>query len=238
VATLTPSTAKSSAWPLAPGTYDVTAIYNGDAAHDDTASVSTPVTLTVTKADAAIKLSVPGATALDGGTLNATYGQPITVQVSAVAPGKAQATGTVQVSVDSGPPTDHPLTRGKAQLPPLGAGSYSLHLDYGGDDDLENAEATITVNVAQRVPALTLKVPANVASGKSATLTASIPGAPATGTVVFTVDGTPEPAVALTNNKATLKKVFPVGVHEVTASYSGDADNTAAAAGPASFTVT
>src|SRR5439155_1477159 len=66
--------------------------------------------------------------------------------------------------------------------------------------------------------------------GQTVTFTATVnpvsPGAGTpTGTVTFTIDGTPQAPVTLTTNTATLStSSLSVGTHTITAAYSGDSN--------------
>ena len=65
--------------------------------------------------------------------------------------------------------------------------------------------------------------------------TATNAGAP-TGTIVFMIDNTAEPPVAVTGTSASLTLTLPTGTHVVTATYSGDT-NYASSVGTSSITV-
>ena len=75
-------------------------------------------------------------------------------------------------------------------------------------------------------------------SGQSVTFTATVAGASPTGTVTFTLDGTPQPAVILSGGVATFTPTaLAQGPHSLAASYSGDANNVASQSNPLTQTV-
>ena len=107
-----------------------------------------------------------------------------------------------------------------------------------GDDELDYAIPT-TVSLPAPTVSVTAATPNPSVSGQNVTFTAQVAapgagGAVPTGTVTFTVDGTPQSPVALNSaGKASLKvSTLMAGVHSVVAVYSGDA-NYAAANSPA-----
>ena len=66
--------------------------------------------------------------------------------------------------------------------------------------------------------------------GQNVTFTATVTGVSPTGTVTFTLDGAAQPAATLSGGKATLTTAaLTAGPHQVTASYGGDASNSASA---------
>ena len=162
-----------------------------------------------------------------------------TAQVSAPTPGGAVPTGTVTFTVDGTPQSPVTLSSsGKATLKinTLTAGAHSITADYSGDADYaaaDSAPSTQTVNPAATT--VTLTTTANPAVyGQTVAFTAVVlavapsTGTP-TGTITFTVDGTPQSPVSLGSGRsATLKlNALAPGRHTVTASYSGDPNYTA-----------
>ena len=77
------------------------------------------------------------------------------------------------------------------------------------------------------------------APGQSVTFTATVTGSSPTGTVVFIVDGTAQPAVALSGASASYSTAsLGVGPHTLTAAYGGDGNNTASTSPALTQTVT
>jgi hypothetical protein len=84
--------------------------------------------------------------------------------------------------------------------------------------------------------------PNPVPPGQSVTFTATIAAQangsnPVTGTVTFSVDGTPQTPAPISNGVATLTTTLAPGTHAVTAAYSGDFNFTPNTTGPVSVTV-
>lgn len=172
----------------------------------------------------------------------AVFGQPVafTATVAAQIPSTATPTGAVQFAVD-GTNLGNPvaLAGGTATSPSisgLAAGNHTVAAAYTPDNaDFVASDGSLQggqqVNRAQTTTGLAAS-PDPAASGQSVTLTATVaamaPGAgPPTGTVTFLADGvalgsaplgqgSPDAAVLTTSG-------LPVGGHQLTASYGGDA---------------
>jgi hypothetical protein len=163
------------------------------------------------------------------------FGQStITATVAAASPGGGTPTGTVTFTVDGTAGTPVALANGQATLDGtlLSVGTHTVTAAYNGDASFTastSSAVTQTVNKANTTTTVTSSVNPSV-SGQAVTFTAVVaavaPGAGTpTGTVTFTVDGTAQAPVTLTNGQATFNATtLSIGTHTVTAAYSGDAN--------------
>ena len=210
---------------LTAGSHTITAAYSGDT--DFTSSVAT-LTQTV-QASASVTLT--------SSVSPSVYGQPVTITtvVSPISPETASPTGSITFSVDGNPGTAVTLANGAATLPlpSLSSGSHSVTAAYSGDAVFAASSSTFTQTVSQDATTTALTSSANPATaGQAVTFTAAVAaaapgGGTPTGTVVFTVNGVPQPATALSEGAAALSlSALAPGSYTVTAAYSGDADFT------------
>jgi autotransporter-associated beta strand protein len=171
---------------------------------------------------------------LDASVSPSVFGQSVsfTATVTATAPATGVPTGSIVFSIDGVAQPAIALTNGSASFsaPSLASGGRQITAAYQGDANFNPGTApalTQTVNQASTTTALT--GPTNIASGQSATFTATVtpvaPGAGApTGTVIFNIDGVNQAPVAVgpggvaTFTTATLGS----GTHVISAVYSGD----------------
>lgn len=136
------------------------------------------------------------------------------------------------------------LTAGKAIYTHTftATGTRTLTAVYAGDGSNPGAtSAPVSLVVALKATSTTaLTVTPNPAEvGKNTVLTATITGGSPTGTVVFKDGGTPLGTATVTAGKATLNHKFAsMGSKSISASYGGDASNTASDSGVVSVTVT
>ncbi|MBR7838937.1 Ig-like domain repeat protein [Actinospica durhamensis] len=212
------------------GTDRVTATYLGDT---DEAS-GTAASATVTVAANALTLSSSANPAVTG--QKATF----TAQVAPATPGGATPTGTVTFTVDGTAEAPVALHLGTATYKAsfTTPGPHTVTAAYSGNAGnpaATSAPFTETVDPAGTTVALTTTGSADpsvtgqaVTFSAQATATAPGTGIPS-GTVTFTVDGIAQTPVTLTAaGKATLRlTTLTVGVHTVTAAYSGAAGYTA-----------
>ena len=229
--TLSAGTASFSAAALTGGTHSITAVYSGDANY--ATSISAGATLTVNKA---------GTTSGVGATTPViTYGAS-EVLTATVTPMTASGTFTFQdggVTIGTGT-----ISNGTASFSTtaLAAGAHTITAIYSGDGNyLTSTSATAaTVTVTQVTPTVTLTAnPGNITFGSSTTLTATILPAAATGNVTFTdsVNGVLGTGT-VTNGAATISvATLTAGSHLITATYSGDLNDTAATSAPATVNV-
>lgn len=215
---------------LSVGTHsDLTATYSGDA--DNSGSTSTPVTETVTQATTV---------SLVGSPSTASYGALITLTAAVYG---ADPTGMVTfydgtMSLGSGT-----LSGGVATLATsaVSVGSHSLMAVYPGDTN--NAASTSNV-VTETVNKVTSSVglavsPVSTTYGQPVTVTAQVYGSSPTGTVTFYDGSNSIGTETMSAGTATLTvSDLSVGNHSITATYSGDTDNTASASSAAAVTVT
>jgi len=205
---------------LSAGSHSVTATYSGT-------QTFTPSTITITET----VNKAATTTALTSSVQNAAVGQPVTFTAT-VTPSSSGITppgGQVAFTIDGGSPTYVALANGQAQLTVsnLTSGSHAVQASYTGDANYSASSGTFTERVG--VTTITLTSSANPATyGTVVTFTATVPSG-ATGTVTFTIDGIPHPAVPLTGTQAQFAvSNLSIGSHSITAAYSGNASFPAA----------
>jgi hypothetical protein len=216
---------------LAAGSYDVTAIYSGDANH--LTSTAATVTLIVAKADAALTTTVDRQPAA-----RITHGGSATLDTTGIPAG---ATGTVSYVTSDG------TILCTATLPDtscdtsatLAGGSYRVTALYSGDaNHSASAGPTVSLVVAPQsvpmTPGATPGTPSAHTSGGTTTLTVTGMPTGATGTVTFSANGHVLCVVKLPARSCTTTALDP-GTTPVVASYSGDSSY---AASRASMSVT
>ena len=236
-AALSGTTASLTTSALTPGTHLVTAVYSGDANYN-------PATSTV---DSQVVNQESTTTTVASSLNPSPFMQSVTFTAT-VAPtsGTDQPTGTVQFSVD-GTNTGGPimLSGGTASftISTLAVGVHTIAATYTPDTgDFTGSNGSI----GQRVGAVassttTLTVaPATIMYGDTATLTAVVAPAFATGTVSF-YEGTTLLGTASLDSTATA--VLPIrplnaGVHSIVAKYNGDPGVPANTSNTAQLTVT
>ena len=211
---------------LSPGNHQVDATYNGNA--DYASSSSAILTHGVNRADTDVALS-------SSNNVDAVAGEPLTftADVSVVAPGAGNPSGTVQFAIDGQPLGDPvPLNAGSATSPTahLPAGTHLVTADYSGDAQFAGAIDSLdqVVEAAQTTTTVTTSPNPSVV-GQPVTIRAEVaPVAPATGMPVgvirFIVDGNTVDFVDLENGAAEVDvSNLTQGTHAVKAVYlSGD----------------
>jgi hypothetical protein len=242
----------------APGTYAVTANYSGDASFAPsvgTASFSIAKAPTTVSANVlglpvqygtSEEIGAGVATTSDGVAPAGTFqffvdGNPISVNVNIESfPYGGVANGKPNYASESGTSSTEFLS----------IGSHTLSVKYSGDANYAaGASAVATVSVVQATPSFSswgVQNPGgnSVIVGQTATAVATVAGAQAgaapTGTVTFYDGGTAIPGtVSYTSTNAgegldsalnaTMSVVFSTaGTHQITVSYSGDANYTSA----------
>ena len=227
---------------LAVGTHTVTATYSGDSNY--TGSTGTLAGGQVVQTAGAGTITV----SLTSGTDPSTYGQSLTFTASI--PGQygqvkgrngntkahpETVTGTVTWSANTGcaPSTVTPGTPGLAtcttSILPVGA-SDTVTANYSGDSNHSSGSGSVSQQVIQVSSSTGVSSSLNPSIyGQAVSFTANVTGSSPTGTVQFYVDSTAfGSAVTLASGSATSGSIstLAVGNHTVTATYSGDTNNT------------
>jgi large repetitive protein len=223
-----PATSCQTAASLAAGTYSVTATFPGDGNFSGT--TATGASFTVTKATPTFTESASPA--------SIGFGSQDTLSVSGLS---STATGTVTFISGIGTlcvatlPAASCLT--STSLPQA---QYGVLASYSGDASNNSAIATgASFMVVQATTSFTESAaPASVAFGTADTLSASGIPAAATGTVTFFYSGGVLCTATLPALSCQTATTRAPGTYAVTASYSGDVNNTGASATGASFTIT
>ena len=226
VATL-PARSCQTATSLTPATYDVTAVYAGDSDYD--AATATGASFTVVRASMSMVEAAAPATIV--------YGAQDTLSVTGI-PGDA----TGPVTFVSGSTTlclaILPATSCQTSTS-LPAGMYGVTATYTGDANYSGATATdASFTVTKADPSMTeLASPATVVYGTADVLSyAGLPDG-VTGTVTFTAGSATLCDAVLPATSCLTSAALSPAIYNVTASYSGDSNHTAATATGAEFTV-
>ena len=221
---------------LASGHHAITANYSGDANHQ--AATTAPVDQTVNAAATTLTLTPPATIAL---------GNSVSVEatLAVVAPGAGTPSGTITIGDAGAGSGDHctialPATR--CSLTPGGAGVKTLTATYAPDaaasGNFAGSSASGSLTVTAAISGTALASSANPSVfGQSVTFTATVTpangGVLPTGTVTFR-DGATDICtdVALTAaaggaSATCATSSLAVGMHTITAAYSGDANNQA-----------
>jgi YVTN family beta-propeller protein len=125
----------------------------------------------------------------------------------------------------------------------LSAGSQTLSVTFAPKDmaDYTTATATVTLSVNQVIPTTVLSTSAaTIQAGQPVTFTAAVTGASPTGTVQFK-DGASNlgsPVTLSASGAQLTTSALTVGVHSITAVYSGDANNAPSTSTAVTETVT
>jgi len=217
-----PATSCATATTLAVKAYPITATYSGDT---NVIGSTATTTLTVTRAGTSFAAAAaPG---------SVPYGTASTLSATGLHSG---ATGTVTFT--SG------VTLCTATLPvttcttslTLPAGGYPITATYSGDGSYAGSTATTALTVTVAATSFTVTAePATVPFGLNPTLT-EIGLSGATGTVVFTSGATTLCTATLPTTGCQPSTFFGVGTYPVTATYSGDSNDTGSTA-TTSYTV-
>ena len=225
---------------LSVGTHSISAAYSGDANFSGSASAT--ISQAVNKAATT--------TTLTASPNPSAFGQSVTFSAAVNAPGSAGIpTGTISFSdgtVTLGTAVLDSTGKALLSLSALSVGSHSIVASYSGDSNFSTSASSAISQVVNRAASVTTFTanPNPSAFGQPVSLTASVVasgGASAipTGAVTFT-DGTTSLGVATIDN--TGKAVFAVsslsvGVHSITASYSGDSNFSTSTSSSVSQTV-
>jgi len=204
---------------LTQGAHTINAIYSGDP--NFAYAVAPPFSLTITSAQATVALSA--------NPNPATANQPIALTAT-VTPSTATGTATfLNGSSTLGVAT---IANGSATLSgvTLAAGTYSLTAQYSGNSTFPAATSpavSLTVKANSSVAVTSSANPSN--TKQSVTFTAAVTPSTATGTVQFLDGTTVLGSSTLSGGSASFTPAsLTPGTHSITASYSGDASDTAA----------
>ncbi len=202
------------------GVHSLTAVYGGDAS--DGASTSGAVSETVTSSITTSALS------LTSSANPSAAGSALTLSVTVAG---TSPTGTVQFKDGAaslgGPVT---LVSGQASYSatPATATGHLYSATYSGDPNNTTSSAQVAVNVTGTTSTTTLGASAIAATPTtSVTLTANVTGSSPTGSVIFRDGATLLRTTVVASGAATWAQTLPNGLHVITASYSGDATNSA-----------
>ena len=226
VATLGAISCQTSAT-LAVGTYPVTATYSGDANYNG--GLASGASFDVTQADTSMNEFAAPATI--------SYGAQDTLSVTGL---PLDATGTV--TFNSGGATlctaTLPATSCQTSMT-LAPGTYPVTATYSGDGTYNGSTATgASFTVTKATITLDESAsPISIVFGSADTVSAS--GLPngATGTLTFTSGSTTLCVATLPAKSCTTPVTLNPALYPVTATYSGDVNDTPATASTAQFTV-
>lgn len=210
---------------LTPGTYDITARYEGSSDFRSSTS-ATPLVQNV--------LQAVTNTTVTSSSPTSVFGQPVTFTATvSVTNGVGIPDGQVRFVADGVPLGFGTLTNGVATLTTSGltVGAHSITAEYQGT---VNFAGSTSLNLGQTVTAANSTISLGSSANPSvtgqpivftATVSAVAPGAGTpSGTVTFTIDGIAQPPVNLAGGQATFTtSTLTVGAHTVSVTYSGDA---------------
>jgi alpha-L-arabinofuranosidase len=231
---------------LAPGTYQLTAVYAGNA--QDSASTSNPVTLTV-----AAPSAIATTTTLTSSAAQVTSGQSLSLTAVVTAgSGSGTPQGTVSFYLGTTQIGSATLTGGTATLAEtnLAPGSYQLTAVYAGNStDSGSTSNPVALVVAAATPPQPLATSTGVSinpqqpvTGQTMTLqvqvTATGAATPIAGNVTFYLGQTAIGAATVSAGSASLSLPAPQpGTYTVTAAFAGQGQFAASQSTPLSFTV-
>jgi hypothetical protein len=212
---------------LVAGTHSITASYGGDG--NNTASTSAAVTVTVTKIAAGVAVI---------SSLNPSVaGQSVTFTAT-ISP--AAATGSVQFLDGATVIGTAAVAGGSASLTTsaLSPGIRTITAAYSGDATYNSSSASLTQTVKATSTTTLSASNGTPAIGQTVVLTAAISPGSAMGTVQFLDGGTLIGTSAVSGGVASLPvSTLALGTHNLTASYGGDATDTASASNAIVVTV-
>jgi len=152
------------------------------------------------------------------------FGQNV-VFVATVSP--SGATGSVTFSVDGITKGQGTIVGGTAvfSTSKLSPGTHTIVAQYTGSNKFFPSTSSPLTQTVNKGDTKTTVTSSNNPSkfGQKVTFTAKVSPSGATGTVTFSIDGTPQPPVTLSGGQAKIStSTLSVGHHTVMAQYSGD----------------
>jgi hypothetical protein len=211
---------------LAVGPHSFTASYVGDANYNS--SASTALTQTVNKLSTTMTLTSSANPSI--------YGSPVTLTATLTT-----GTGTVTFTDGSTTLGTGTISGGTATYTTsaLTAGSHSVTASYGGDTNDASTSATLTQTVNKQNTTVSVASSVNPSTyGSSATFTATVTPAAATGTVTFTDGSTTLGTGTISSGVATYStSTLAAGPHSITASYNGDTNYSSSASSAVTQTI-
>lgn len=225
------------------GTHTLEGVYSGDGNY--ATSTAAPITITVAKLNTTTTVTPGTTTPSAGSSLSAT------ATVSSTGTSTIAPTGTVTFTIDGATVATEGLSGTlpatvSATFTVPSAGTHTLQASYSGDTNYAASTSSgATLTVSKTTPTVALS-PATTtpAAGSSLQLTAQIntPAAGATaptGTVNFSLDGSPVGTALVNGGTATLTITTPaVGTHSLVATYGGDSNYNAATSPTVTIDVT
>lgn len=192
----------------------------------------------------------PGNTALtvSASSSSVSYGAPVTIRadLAATAPASGSPSGQVVFLVDGVAQPGVSVAGGRAELTlqNLAPGAHTISAAYQGTTDFNPSAASLSGGISVAKAATTTSVgldAATIAFGQTVRASASVTatsGAPATGEIVFSVNGTARPAVTLQNGTAAIDlSGLAAGTYSVSAAYSGSANHVGSTSATSQLTV-
>jgi hypothetical protein len=179
---------------------------------------------------------------LAGGVSSITTGASITVNAVLYVTGTTPPTGTVTYFAGATQIGTSPVSDGEASVtaPIAGAGAVVIRAVYSGDATYGSSTgfASLTVNAPVATTTTLTSSATSVSEQQQVTLTATVKGNLATGTVTF-MNGTASLGTApISGGSASLTTSFAnPGSFSVTASYGGDQNNLGSTSSPVTVTV-
>ena len=235
VATFSPSA-------LAPGPHTIVASYGGDNAYSGSTSNTTIVIVNATS------------TQLSSSANPASPGQSVTFTAIVSPPVAGTPTGSVTFAIDGKPqnPVRLMVVNGHDEATlstsAIAIGNHSVTAAYSGDSQFAGSTSNSLVqSIIMQVPSGTRlsATPSPAAFGQTVQLMAAISstGGTPTGSVIFSIDGQPQPTVplSLVNGKSVAilnTSSLSVGNHFVTAFYSGSSTFAGSVSNPVNVAVT
>jgi hypothetical protein len=218
--TVTNGVATLATTSLPGGSHIVTATYNGDS--NNNTSVAT-LSQAITQATPTISVS--------SSPNPSTYGQPVSVTAQLT----SGVTGTVTFTSGAtslGTGTVNGSGAASISTTILPVGTDTITAVYSGDNSNSSVTGTTSQVVNKVSPTMTLVSSLNPAQAEqSVTFTATLSSS-VTGTVTFSDGATVVGTTNVSGTTATFTTTtLPVGAHNITATYNGDANNNTATAG-------
>jgi hypothetical protein len=225
-----------------PGTYNLTATYNGST--EDDASTSPPVPLTIAPT------GVATTTTLRSSASQLTEGQPFSLSATvAASSGSGTPSGTVSFYLGQNKIGTATLAGGVATLSVTGSfspGNYNLTASYAGSSGYDASNSgPLAITIAPIVVATTTSLsitPHQPVAGQSMILQVDVrptmPGSTASGLVTLYLDGSPIDILTLVGGTGTFSMQTPqAGAHTALAVFAAQGDYLTSQSAPVNFTV-